>query len=98
MILSFTSCSLFGGRPAPGASASMMEPDIPNDLISEDHAIRIVLDRIEGAEASDITSFSLDNEYGRWQYEGELYFEGTEYRFEIDAQNGNILGWVIDDR
>ena len=79
-----------------GLPPSAMEPETDEDLISEDDAIAIVLDRIDGASSSDITSFGLDFDEGRWHYKGEIRYDDKEYDFEIDAQNGNILDWEID--
>ncbi|MGX8714286.1 MAG: PepSY domain-containing protein [Lachnospiraceae bacterium] len=66
-------------------------------LLTKDEAIAIVIKRVKGAKPSHIRSIELDHEDGRWQYEGELVYKGIEYEFEIDAQNGNILDWEIDD-
>ena len=68
-----------------------------NGLLTKDEAIAIVIKRVKGAKPSHIRSIELDHEDGRWQYEGELVYKGIEYEFEIDAQNGNILDWEIDD-
>lgn len=97
MTLSFAACGPRGAGPGPYPPSNMANAEIPDDLMTEDQAILIVLNRIEGAQPSDITSFALDNEDSRWQYEGEVVHDGKEYEFEIDAQNGNILGWMIDD-
>ena len=97
LTLSFTACGPAGAGPGTSPPSDVANADIPEDLMSEDQAILIVLSRIEGAKASDITSFALDNEDSRWQYEGEIVHDGKEYEFEVDAQNGNILGWIIDD-
>lgn len=72
--------------------------DLPEDeLLTEDQAAEIVLSRVDGATHDDIISLTSEYDDGRWQYEGSLIYNGIEYEFEIDAQNGNILDWEIDD-
>ncbi len=73
--------------------------DIAEDdgLISEEEAIAIVLSRVDGAAASDIVSFQKEYDDGIWQYEGSLIYNGLEYEFEIDARNGTLLDWEIDN-
>ncbi|WP_346699009.1 PepSY domain-containing protein [Catenibacillus scindens] len=63
-----------------------------SDVISEDQAIQIVLERVEGASASDVW-IKLDYDDGRTYYEGEIYYNNTEYEFEMDAYTGEILEW-----
>lgn len=67
------------------------------DLISEAEAISIVLERVPGATADEITSLRLGRDDGMPEYEGKLLHGGLEYEFEIDAANGNLLEWEIDD-
>ena len=62
------------------------------DVIPEEDAVQIVLDRIEGAEASDVW-LHLDYDDGRAYYEGEVYLNNTEYEFEMNASTGEILEW-----
>lgn len=67
------------------------------ELLSEDEVIRIVLDRTEGSSEEDILSFSMDMDDGFWIYEGDVRSGNNIYEFEIDAVNGNILEWEVDD-
>ena len=62
------------------------------DVISEDEAIAIVLERIPGASASDVW-LKLDYDDGYTYYEGEVYYDSTEYEFELDAYTGEVLEW-----
>ena len=66
-------------------------------LLSREQVITLVLSRVAGAESGDITSLELEIEDGRWRYEGEVEYQGIEFEFEIDAQNGNVLLWEVDD-
>lgn len=66
------------------------------DLISEDEAKQIALSKVEGASASDISRIDLDYDDGRWVYEGEIYLGEWEYEFEINAENGKIMGFEKD--
>lgn len=81
----------------PSSGDSSADTSQGDGLITESEAIAIVLKRVKGATADNIVSFEKDYDDGRWQYEGELVYDGIEYEFEIDAQNGNILDWEIDD-
>lgn len=85
------------GQPADSTEDPAQDPDDDEGLLSEEEAIAIVLARVEGASAEDIVSFSREFDDGTWQYEGSLLYNGIEYEFEIDARNGNLLDWEIDD-
>ena len=63
-----------------------------NGRISMEEARNIALARVEGATASNI-SIELDEDDGWYVYEGEIFYNGMEYEFEIDADSGNILKW-----
>lgn len=80
-----------GGTSGSGKA----DPDEP--ALSEEDVMKIVLGRVPGATSDDISSFTLENDDGRWEYEGSLVYNNIEYEFEIDAQNGNILEWELDD-
>ena len=38
----------------------------------------------------------LDRDHGRMVYEGEIYYKGLEYDFDIDAVTGEVLKWHVD--
>ena len=63
--------------------------------ISLEEARDITLARVDGATASNI-SIELDRDDGWYVYEGEIFYNGMEYEFEIDADSGNILKWEED--
>ncbi len=77
-------CSLFAGCTA-GA----------ND-IGEKSAREIALKEISGATESDIREFRRDYDDGKTFYEGKIVIGNTEYEFEIDASNGNVVKWEKD--
>lgn len=66
------------------------------NIISEDAAKKIALDQIPGATTQDIQRFESDYDNGILQYEGKIYYEQKEYEFEIDAYDGTILEWDVD--
>lgn len=72
-----------------------MNPD-DYELIGEDEARKIALANVEGAKAEDMSRIDLDYDDGHWVYEGEIYQGEWEYEFEIDAENGNVLGFEKD--
>lgn len=64
--------------------------------IGEAKVKAIVLNKVPGATEGDITSFEREIEHGRVEYEGELYYDGIEYEFEISGADGSILDWEVD--
>lgn len=62
------------------------------NLISEDEAKQVALSKVDGASAEDISRIDLDYDDGYWVYEGEIYLGEWEYEFEINAENGEIIG------
>ena len=67
------------------------------ELISEEDAKAKVLERVPGAAASDIR-MKLERDDGRLEYEGELYHDGMEYEFKIDAYSGSVTEWESERR
>lgn len=65
--------------------------------IGVEGAKAIALGMVSGASASNITEIEREYDDGRLKYEGEMYYDGYEYEFEIDGTTGNILKWEIDD-
>ena len=43
-----------------------------------------------------IKELELDRDDGIYQYEGEAYYNGYEYDFEINASSGVIIKWEVD--
>lgn len=62
--------------------------------ITKSEAKKIALAKVPGAKRIHIEK---DRENGRTVYEGEVYYEGKEYEFEIDASTGKILKWKVDN-
>mgnify|MGYP005802346853 CR=1 FL=1 len=54
-----------------------------------------VLGRGPGAAAADGRLW-LDEDDDRYQYEGQLIWDGMEYEFKIDAYSGSVLEWEAD--
>lgn len=65
--------------------------------ITMDEAINIALSRVPGATRKNLQHIEKERDDGHVTYKGEIYYNGLEYEFEIDASNGNILEWEIDD-
>ncbi|HJB04112.1 MAG TPA: PepSY domain-containing protein, partial [Candidatus Evtepia excrementipullorum] len=51
---------------------------------------------VPGATASDIYEFETDRDDGRLEYEGTIYYDGTEYEFTIDGYSGAIRDWDVE--
>ena len=51
-----------------------------------------------GLAAKNVIWGELETDYedGRLIYEGEFYYSGLKYEFEIDAATGMVLDWDID--
>lgn len=64
-------------------------------VLSYDEAKALVLGRVEGATDSYL-KMELEKDNGRYIYEGELYYQGAEYEFEMDASTGNFIKWSVD--
>lgn len=64
----------------------------------EQKAIETALSKIPGAKRCDIKKLKLDrdNDRGTVQYEGKIFYDRTDYKFEIDAESGEILSWEIE--
>lgn len=90
-----------GGNTDPGSGSTTSQgtdnQDDTAQTISREEAVQIVLDRVEGADESDIRELKTDNDDGRFVYEGELLYGGYEYDFEIDGTSGEIIQWEIDE-
>lgn len=60
--------------------------------ISAEDAKVIVAGKIPGIDTASIY-LSQDYDDGRWVYEGDAYYNQTEYEFEIDAATGQVISW-----
>lgn len=67
-----------------------------NANITETEAQEIALAQVPGATTEDIRDFKSDYDNSKLKYEGKIYYENTEYEFEIDANTGEILEWDIE--
>ena len=65
--------------------------------ITLEQATELVVARVEGLTAQEVR---IHEEYddGRQVYEGEAWYNGTEYEFEIDASTGAFLNWSAEGR
>lgn len=75
------------------------EKPLPSDEadIGAAKAKAIALARVPGATEADIISFEREYDDGFLNYEGEIWYGGMEYEFEIDGATGTIIEWEIDD-
>ncbi len=62
--------------------------------ISTDRAKQIALARVAGATKENIKKFHSDKD----SYDGVIYYNGTEYEFEIDAFTGRIIDWDVEKK
>ena len=68
-----------------------------NSYIGVNRAMNIALKKVPGASNSHVKKINLDRENGRMVYEGEIYYNGQEYEFDIDAITGDIVKWKVDE-
>lgn len=92
-----SSQSQSGFQPAqkPSGGTSQSGGSSTSQLISADKAKSIVLAKI-GNNSAFIKELELDRDDGIYQYEGEAYYNGYEYDFEINASSGVIIKWEVD--
>ena len=67
-----------------------------NSYIGGKRAMNIALKKVPGANSSHVKEIHLDRENGRMVYEGEIYHNGWEYEFDIDAVTGAIVKWKAE--
>ena len=65
--------------------------------VSMEEATEIVAGKVPGSSAADVTIWEESGD-GRGRYEGELFFDGMKFEFEIDPQTGRIFDWNADLR
>lgn len=70
---------------APGGTAAISEAD----------AKRIVQEQLPGVTETDIR-LHLEQDDGRPVYEGEVFYQQSEYNFTIDAVDGTLLDWEME--
>ena len=63
--------------------------------VTLEQAIQLVLERVPGAASTDVR-IEYERDDGRELYEGEVYYDRTEYEFEIDASTGTFIEWSVD--
>ena len=73
-------------------------PTANTTAITADQARQIALAEVPGATVDDIYEFELDRDDGRLEYEGAIWYDGTEYEFTIDGYSGAIRSWEADLR
>ena len=67
-----------------------------NSYIGVNRAMNIALKKVPGANSSHMKKIHLDRENGRMVYEGEIYYNGWEYEFDIDAVTRAIVKWKVE--
>ena len=65
--------------------------------VSPEEAAAIAAGKVPGSSAADVTIWEESGD-GRGRYEGELFFDGMKFEFEIDPQTGLIFDWNADLR
>ncbi len=63
------------------------------EVITEERAKEIALEKVPGATDADIREFRKDFDDGREEYEGKIIYNNTEYEFEINAKTGEVITW-----
>ncbi len=78
-----------------GSSSSNSSSTSSSQIISVDEVKSIVTSKIGSTDAK-IVEIELDREDGILQYEGEAFYNGYEYEFEINATSGVIIKWKVE--
>lgn len=74
-------------------SSSVNNTQDQTSLIGYEKAKQIAFNKVPGAQ---LKKLELDRDDGVSIYEGELWKDGVEYEFEINAVTGDILKWEAD--
>ena len=93
-ILSFDSETEYAGKKAEKGTVSASQTT--GAEISLEQAKKIALAKVPGANDSHIR-IEKDRDNGLVTYEGKVVYNGVEYEFEINAADGAVLDWEIDD-
>lgn len=80
---------------APAQDTQTTQAPSAQTGLSVEEASQLVLDRVPGATTDDLR-IELDEDDGRYKYEGEVIYNQVEYDFEMDANTGNFLEWEED--
>ncbi len=64
-----------------------------HEMLSEQQAMKLALDKVPGADVHDICEFETDSDDDHMIYEGKILHQNIEYEFEIDAYSGNFCKW-----
>ena len=65
--------------------------------VTLEEAVTVVQGKVPGVSAEEIQIWEEHGD-GRGRYEGELFYGGMKYEFEIDPQTGLIFDWNADLR
>lgn len=100
-ILSFDSETEYAGKKTEKGTVSANQTpaaasQTPGAEISLEQAKKIALAKVPGANDSHIR-IEKDRDDGLVTYEGKVVYNGVEYEFEINAADGAVLDWEIDD-
>jgi peptidase propeptide and YPEB domain protein len=66
--------------------------------ITLEKAKSIALAKVPGANNSHVRELHLNRENGRLVYEGEIFYNGQEYEFDINAATGEIVKWKAETK
>ena len=83
------------GEQTPASGKNGSAQNAWAQAITIDAARKLVAERIPGINVNSIY-IKEDYDDGRYLYEGEAFFEQTEYEFEIDPFSGNFLEWSVE--
>lgn len=85
-----------GGKQLPNISAQGQASE--KSYIGNDAALSAALTHADlSRDAVQSIEIELDYEYGRMVYEVEFNSGRTEYEYDIDAQNGEVIWFEIDN-
>ena len=83
------------GEQTPASGKNGSAQNAWAQAITIDAARKLVAERIPGINVNSIY-IKEDYDDGRYLYEGEAFFEQTEYEFEIEPFSGNFLEWSVE--
>lgn len=73
-----------------------IEPLSSTASLTKDEIYQILQNKVNGINPNEV-ELELDDDHGNLIYEGEFYFNDKEYEFEINANDGTILKWNVEN-
>ena len=92
LMITLVCLAVFTGCGLEKYDIQVNKKDSKERRITQDEAIKIVINQISGVSQQNIFIQS-EQENGKYIYEGTVIYNCIEYDFEIDGSSGQIIEW-----